>query len=132
MEEQAEQNWVPCLKQISINIESCFAIKWLKCTCTKEILSVKIMGKWIFVLFRKFFPFNWKAKSIILIYYQWSIIFFIIFLSRQTAALCCLGLETCCSYLGSTKHTYISMVKQTISTSQIVQSFSFFFLYSGA
>ena len=26
------------------------------------------------------------------------------------------GLETCCSYLGPIKHTYISMVKQTIST----------------
>ena len=27
------------------------------------------------------------------------------------------GLETCCSYLGSIKHTYTTMVKQTISTS---------------
>ena len=26
------------------------------------------------------------------------------------------GLETCCSYLGSIKHTCTSMVKQTIST----------------
>ena len=38
MEEQAEQNWVPCLKQISLNIDSCFAIKWLKYTCNKGIL----------------------------------------------------------------------------------------------
>ena len=41
------------------------------------------------------------------------------------------GLETCYSYLGSIKHTYISMVKQTIATSYIVQSF-FFFLLRGA
>ena len=27
------------------------------------------------------------------------------------------GLETCCSKKGSIKHTYISMIKQTISTS---------------
>ena len=29
------------------------------------------------------------------------------------------GLEFCCSYL-SIKHTYISMIKQTISTTQVV------------
>ena len=49
MEEQAEQNWVPCLKQISINIESCFAIKWLRYTCNKGIFSIQLMGKYIFV-----------------------------------------------------------------------------------
>ena len=36
------------------------------------------------------------------------------------------GLKTCCSYLGSIKHICTSIVKQTISTSQVVQSFSFF------
>ena len=39
------------------------------------------------------------------------------------------GLETCYSYISSIKHTYISIVKQTISTSEVVQSF--FFLLSG-
>ena len=39
-EERAEQNWVPCLKQISLNIVPCFAIKWLKYTCNKGILSI--------------------------------------------------------------------------------------------
>ena len=43
------------------------------------------------------------------------------------------GIETCCSYLGSIKHTYISMVKQTVSTSYIpLWSFSCFFLLRGA
>ena len=36
MEEQAEQNWAPCLKPISINIESCFAIKRVKYSRNKE------------------------------------------------------------------------------------------------
>ena len=35
----AEENWVPCLKQISLNIVLCFAIKWLIYTCNKGILS---------------------------------------------------------------------------------------------
>ena len=39
------------------------------------------MGKYIFVLFREFVLFNWKAK--VVIYY-----FFIIILSHQTVALC--------------------------------------------
>ena len=39
------------------------------------------------------------------------------------------GLETCYWYTSSIKHTYISIVKQTISTSEVVQSF--FFLLSG-
>ena len=123
MGEPAEQNWVPCLKQMSLNIVSCFASKWLKCTCNKWILSIQIMGKCIFVLFRNFFLFNWKAKLVI--YY----FFYYYFVSPNSCVM--LGLETCCcSYLGSIKHTYISMVKQTIFTSQVVQSFSFIFLLS--
>ena len=123
--EPAEQNWVPCLKQMSLNIVSCFASKWLKCTGNKWILSIQIMGKCIFVLFRNFFLFNWKAKLVI--YY----FFYYYFVSPNSCVM--LGLETCCcSYLGSIKHTYISMVKQTIFTSQVVQSFSFIFLLSRA
>ena len=123
MGEPAEQNWVPCLKQMSLNIVSCFASKWLKCTGNKWILSIQIMGKCIFVLFRNFFLFNWKAKLVI--YY----FFYYYFVSPNSCVM--LGLETCCcSYLGSIKHTYISMVKQTIFTSQVVQSFSFIFLLS--
>ena len=125
MGEPVEQNWVPCLKQMSLNIISCFATKWLKCTCNKGILSIQIMGKCIFVLFRNFFLFNWKAKLVI--YY----FFYFYFVSPNSCVM--LGLETCCcSCLGSIKHTYISMVKQTIFTSQVVQSFSFIFLLSRA
>ena len=124
MEEQAEQNWVLCLKQISVNIESCFAIKWLKHTCNKRILSIQIMGKWIFVLFLNFFPFNWKLKLVI--YY-----FLLLFCLTRQLRYATYGLKTCCSYLGSINHTYISMVKQVISTSWVVHSFSFFFMLSG-
>ena len=60
MEEQAEQNGVPCLKKISINIESGFAIKWLKCTCNKGILCIQIMG--IFVLFGTIFLLTEKQN----------------------------------------------------------------------
>ena len=58
--------------------------------------------------------------------------FFIIILSHQTVALATYGLKTCCSNLGSIKHSYISMVKQTISKSLVVIPFPFFFLLSGA
>ena len=51
------------------------------------------MGKCIFVLFRNFFPFNWKSKLVI--HY-----FFIIILSQQTVVDATYGLKTCCSYLG--------------------------------
>ena len=54
MEEQGEQNWAPCLKPISINIGSCFAIKCLKYTCNKGILSIQKMSKCIFALFGTF------------------------------------------------------------------------------
>ena len=111
MEEQAEQNGVPCSKQISLNIVSCLGIKWLKYTCNRGILSIQIMRKCIFVLFRIFFPFNWKAKLVI--YY----FFIVLFCLTKQLHYATYGLETCCSYLGSIKHTYISMVKQTISTS---------------
>ena len=75
LEEQAEQNWVPCLKQISLNIVPFFAIKWVKYTCNKAIFSIQIMSKCIFVLFWDFLPFNWGAKLVI-------------FFSLQTVALC--------------------------------------------
>ena len=68
------------------------------------------MGKCIFFLFRNFFSFNWRAKLVI--YY-----FLLLFCLTKQLRYATYGLETCCSYLGSIKHTYISMVKQTISTS---------------
>ena len=37
-----------------------FAIKRLKYTCNKGILSIQIMGKCSFVLFWNFFPFNYR------------------------------------------------------------------------
>ena len=40
-EERAEQDWVTCIKQISLNIIPCFAVKWLKYTCNKGILSIE-------------------------------------------------------------------------------------------
>ena len=45
------------------------------------------------------------------------IYYFFIILSHQQLRYATYGIETCCSYLGSIKYTYISMVKQTISTS---------------
>ena len=72
-------------------------------------LFCKKVGKCSFVLFRSFFPFSWRAKLVI--YY------FFIILSHQQLRYAICGLETCCSCLGSIKYTYISMVKQTISTS---------------
>ena len=55
------------------------------------------MGKCIFVLFRDFFPFNWKAK--LMIYAK-------LIKLRYTTY----GLETCHSNLGSIKHACISMI----------------------
>ena len=57
------------LKTNTSDILPCFAIKWLKCTCNKGIFSIQIMGKWSFVLFGNFFPFNWSAKLVILFFY---------------------------------------------------------------
>ena len=91
------------------HIVSCFAIKWLKYTCNKGILSIQITSKWIFVLFLNFFPFKWKWELVI--YY-----FLLLFCLTKQLRYATYGLETCCSYLGSIKHTNISMVKQTIST----------------
>ena len=48
-----------------LNIVPCFAIKQLKYTCNKGILSIQIMGKRIFALFRNFFHFKWRAKLVI-------------------------------------------------------------------
>ena len=64
------------------------------------------MGKCIFVLLRKFFPFNWRAN--LANYY-----FFKVCLKEQLRY-ATYGRETCCSYLGSTKQTYISMVNEPI------------------
>ena len=53
------------LKTISINIESCFAIKWLKYCCNKGILSIQMIGeigKFIFCPFLELFPFQLKSK----------------------------------------------------------------------
>ena len=100
--------FLPSLKQISFNIVSCFAIKWLKYACNKGILPIQIMDKCFFVFFRNFFPFNWKAK--LGIYY-----FLLLFFLTKQLRYATYGLETCCSYLGSITHNYISMVKETIS-----------------
>ena len=70
-------------------------------------------GQMRFFPFRNFPPFNWKAKLVI--YY------FLLFCRTKQLHYAAHGLET-----------YISMVKQTISTSKVVLSFSFFFLFSGA
>ena len=106
MKEQAEQNWVPCLKQISLKIESCFALKCLKYTCNKGILSIQIMGKCVFVHFRNFFPFNWKAKLVI------YLLLLLLFCLTKQLRYATYGLEICCSYLGSIKHTYISWLSK--------------------
>ena len=52
-------------KQISLNIVPCFAIKWLKYTRNNRILSIQIMGKCIFALFKNYFYFYWGAKLVI-------------------------------------------------------------------
>ena len=57
--------------------------------------------------FSDFFPFNWKAKLVI---------FFLFCLTKQLRY-ATYGLGTRSSYLGTIKHTHVSMVKQTISTS---------------
>ena len=57
------------------------------------------MGKCIFVFFQNFFK-----------------IFLKFCLTKQLRD-GTYGLETCCSYLGSIQHNYISMIKQTISKS---------------
>ena len=88
----------------------CFSIKWLKYTRDKGILSIQIMSKCIFVLFQNFFPFKWREKLVV--YY----FLFLLGLTKQLRY-ATYGFETCCSYLGSIKHSYISMAKQTISTS---------------
>ena len=76
-----------------------------------------------FCPFSELFPFPLERKLVI--YY-----FSLLFCLTKQLHYATYGLETCCSYIGSIKHTYISMVKQTTSTSYVVQSFSFFFLLS--
>ena len=51
-----------------------FCNKVAKYICNKGILSIQTMYKCIFVLFRNFFPFNWRAKLVIylLSYYFFS------------------------------------------------------------
>ena len=77
------------------------------------------MGKYILSIFRTFSLFTGGQN-------QWFNFVFYFYLTKQ---LCCTtyGLETCFSYLGSIKHTYISMVKQTIS---IQGRAAIFFLFS--
>ena len=67
------------------------------------------MGKCIFVLFRDFFPFNWKAK--LMIYAK---------LIKLRYATC--GLETYYLYLGSIKHACISMISHREKHSQMKPS----------
>ena len=97
---------------MSLNIVPCFPIKWQKYTCNKGICSIQIMGKCIFALFWNFFSFNWRAKLVIYFYYY----YYFFFLTKQLRY-ATYNLETYYSHLGSVKHAYISMVKQTTSTS---------------
>ena len=62
-----------------------------------------------FCPFLELFPFLLENKIS-------DLIFFLFCLTKQLRYTT-YGLEICCSYLGSIKHTYISMVKQTISIS---------------
>ena len=78
-----------------------------------------MVGKCFFVLFWNFSPFNWRANLVI--YY-----FLLLFCLIKQLRYATYGLETCCSYLDSIKHTYISMVNQITYTLQ-----SFFFSLSG-
>ena len=89
-------------KQISLNIVPCFAIKWLKYTRNNRILSIQIMGKCIFALFKNFLFLLGSKIS--------DLLFFLFCFTKQ---LCypTYTLETCCSYLGCIKHTFISMGK---------------------
>ena len=50
------------IESLSLNIVPCFAIKQLKCTCNKGVLSIQIISKCIFALFREFFDFKWRPK----------------------------------------------------------------------
>ena len=74
-----------------------------------------------FLPFSKLFPFLLESKINDLIFC----------LTKQLRYTTC-GLETCCLYLEPFKHTYISIVKQTISTLQVVLRSFFFFLFRGA
>ena len=65
-----------------------FSKKSLKYTCNIGILSIQIMGKCIFVLFRNFLPFNWRANLVIYL-------FFLFCLTKQLGY-ATYGLETCC------------------------------------
>ena len=85
MEEQAEQNGVPSLKQISLIIVPCFVIKGLKCTCNKGILTIQIIGKCNFSPFSELFP--WESKI--------SDLFFLSFIFTQELRYATYGLETC-------------------------------------
>ena len=78
-------------------MDSTWCARWE--TCNKGILLIQKMGKCIFELLGNFFSFNWRAKLMKQLRYATY------------------GLEICCSYLSSINHTYISMVKQTISAS---------------
>ena len=70
------------------------------------------------------FPFQLESKIS-------DLLFFLFCLTKQLRY-ATYGLENCCSCLGSIKHTYISMVKQTIPHRRWCNLFSFFFLLSGA
>ena len=87
-----------------------FCNKVLKYTCNKGILLIQIMDRCIFVVFRNYSPFNWRAKLIIYL-------LFLFILSHQTVVLCYLRSWNLLFNLASIKHTYISMVRQTITTS---------------
>ena len=106
---------------MSLNIVPCFAIKQLQYTCYKGILSIQIMGKCIFVLFRNLFHFKSRAKLVI----------FFKFCFTKQLRYAPYDLETRCSHLGSIKHTYISLVKLFPYRSQC-NFFPVFILFSWA
>ena len=69
-------------------------------------------GQMHFCPFLELFPFWLESKISDLLF-----LLLLLFCLTKQLYYATYSLETCCSYLDSIKHTYISMVKQTISTS---------------
>ena len=113
-----------CLQQISLNSVPCFAIKWLKYTNKKWIFSIQVIGKCIFAIFEDFSLFPGEKIS--------NLWLFLFGLGKQLRyAAYGLKLVAHIKHTISIKHTYISMVKKSISTYWVVRSFFFFFCLVG-
>ena len=112
-----------CLQQISLNSVPCFAIKWLKYTNKKWIFSIQVIGKCIFAIFEDFSLFPGEKIS--------NLWLFLFGLGKQLRyAAYGLKLVAHIKHTISIKHTYISMVKKSISTYWVVRSFFFFFCFA--